>query len=46
MRAAMARNDHKPGPRAFDAGFHVDVFSNNRSNRDDSRGPDGRRYRD
>lgn len=45
-RAAMARNDNKPKLRAKDAGFHVDAFSNDRSNRDESRSPDGRRRRD
>lgn len=45
-RAAMARNDGKPGPQVSDANFHVDVFSNDRSNREESRGPDGRRRRD
>lgn len=46
MRAVMDRNDRKPPPKAGDSGFHVEVYSQDRSNRDDSRGPDGRRYRD
>ncbi len=46
MRAAQERNYGKPGPRAVDPGFHLDVYANNRSNRDDSRRPDGTRYRD
>jgi hypothetical protein len=46
MRTAMARNDGKARPKAWESGFHVDVYSNSRSNRDESRRPDGRRYRD
>lgn len=45
-RAAMSRNDQKPRPRASDPGFHVDVFSNYRSNRETSYDPQGRRRRD
>lgn len=45
-RAAMARNDHKPRKYTSDPGFHNDAYTNNRSNRDDSRGTDGRRVRD
>lgn len=45
-RAAIARNNAKPVARARESGFHVDVYSNDRSNRDESRGPDGRRRRD
>jgi hypothetical protein len=46
MRAVMARNDAKERPRARDAGFHSDVYANNRSNRDESRRSDGTRNRD
>lgn len=45
-RAAMSRNDAKPKERATDVGFHVDVFSNDRSNREVSRDAQGRRRRD
>ena len=45
-RAAMARNDNKPRERARDVGFHVDVYSNSRSNREESRDAQGRRRRD
>lgn len=45
-RAAMARNDAKPRERAREVGFHVDVFSNSRSNREESRDAQGRRRRD
>lgn len=45
-RAAQGRNDAKPRERARDAGFHVDVYSNDRSNRDESRDAQGRRRRD
>lgn len=45
-REAMRRNDNKPREKARDLGFHVDVFSNNRSNRDESRDSSGRRRRD
>jgi len=45
-RQAMARNDAKPRERAVDVGFHVEAFSYDRSNREEARGPDGRRRRD
>lgn len=45
-RAAIERNNAKPSARASAPGFHVDVYSNDRSNRDESRGADGRRRRD
>ena len=32
--AAVERNNRKPGPTAREAGFHVEVYSNDRSNRD------------
>lgn len=46
MKAAMERNDSRPGPKSFDSGFHVSVYSDDRSNRDDARRPDGKRGRD
>lgn len=46
LRACMDRNDGKPRPRTFDAGFHSSVYSDNRSNRDDSRRSDGKRFKD
>lgn len=45
-RAAMAKNDAKPREYAREIGFHVDVFSNSRSNREESRDAQGRRRRD
>ncbi len=33
MRAAMERNDRKGGPKAYETGGHVEVFSYDRSNR-------------
>lgn len=45
-RAAIARNNAKAAPRAADPGFHVEVFSYDRSNRDVSRDAQGRRRRD
>ncbi len=45
-RAAMARNDHRPRTYSKEPGFHSEVFSNDRSNRDESRGTDGRRVGD
>lgn len=45
-RAAMRRNDGKPREHAKEAGFHSEVYSNDRSNRDESRDAQGRRRRD
>jgi rRNA maturation endonuclease Nob1 len=45
-RTAMERNDAKPKKSGFDAGFFSDVYSFDRSNREESRGEDGRRRRD
>ena len=45
-RTAMDRNDAKPGLKARESGFFVDVYSNNRTNRDESRDDRGRRRRD
>lgn len=44
--AAIRRNNDKPRERAKDPGFHVEVFSYDRSNRDESRDGQGRRRRD
>lgn len=45
-RAAMERNNAKPALRAKESGFHLEVMSYDRSNRDESRDPSGRRRRD
>lgn len=45
-RLAMERNDARPGLAPRDGGFYVDVYSNDRSNRDESRDSAGRRRRD
>lgn len=45
-RAVMRRNDEKPREYAKEANFHSEVYSFNRSNRDDSRDAQGRRRRD
>ena len=45
-RTAMSRNDEKERPRARESGFHVDAYSNDRSNRETSRDERGRRRRD
>lgn len=45
-RTVMRRNDDKPRERVPDSGFHSEVYNLNRSNRDESRGSDGRRRRD
>lgn len=46
-RAAMTRNDRKPRERATgSSGFHSEAYSYTRSNREESRGTDGRRRRD
>jgi len=42
----MRQNDHKPRERVQDANFHVEVYSQDRSNRDESRDERGRRRRD
>ena len=44
--AAMRRNDAKATARAGDANFHNQAYSFDRSNREESRGSDGRRRRD
>ena len=46
MQAAMARNDAKPGPRFKDPGAHFEINHTDRSNRDEARRPDGKRWRD
>jgi hypothetical protein len=45
-REAMRRADARPVERTKDPGFHSDVYSNDRSNRDESRDAQGRRRRD
>jgi hypothetical protein len=45
-RAAMRKNDEKPRERARDVGFHVEAFSYDHSNREESRDSQGRRRRD
>lgn len=45
-RAAMDRNNGKARLAAKDPGFHVEAFSYDRSNREESRDPQGRRRRD
>lgn len=45
-RAAMARNDNKPRPKAHDANFHNEAYSFDRSNRETSRDERGHRRRD
>lgn len=45
-RTLMARNDAKPQKRPSDGGFHSEIFSYDRSNRDDSRDSSGHRRRD
>ena len=45
-REAMRRNDHKPVERTREAGFHSEVYSYDRGNRERARGADGRRLRD
>lgn len=45
-RASIERTDKRPQPRSHDAGFHVSVYSDDRSSRAESRGSDGRRRRD
>jgi len=45
-RAAMRHNDNKPRERTGDPGFHSEVYSNDRSNRESSRDAQGRRHRD
>ena len=45
-REAVRRNDAKPREYAKEAGFHVEAYSNYRSNREESRDAQGRRRRD
>lgn len=45
-KAAMAANDRKPAPRAAFPNFHAEVYSFDRSNREESRDERGRRRRD
>lgn len=46
LRQAMANNDGKPRPRFREPGLFSEVYSLDRSNRDESRGPDGRKRHD
>lgn len=45
-RAAFAHNDAKPRERGKEPGFYSEVYSMDRSNRDESRDHQGRRRRD
>lgn len=45
-RASMAIGNARPQPQTSDPGCHVEVYSHDRSNREASRGADGRRRRD
>jgi len=45
-RTAMSRNDQKPRESAKEPGFHSDAYSNDRSSREPSYDPRGRRRRD
>lgn len=45
-RVVMGRNDAKPNPKPYDTGFHVEAYSQDRSNRDESRDPRGKRRHD
>jgi len=45
-KAVMHRNDRKPLPRPHDPGFRVEAYTDNRSNREESRDAQGRRHRD
>lgn len=46
MREAMEQNQAKGHREIRDPGIHVDAYSNDRSNRDESRDPRGKRRRD
>ena len=45
-RAAMRTNDNKPRERVKDANFVSEIYSMDRSSRDEGRSSDGRRFRD
>lgn len=45
-RRLIDMNDRKPKPKTYDPGFHVEAYSNNRSNREESRDERGRRRND
>lgn len=45
-RAAIQRTDSRPRRHTSDPGFHSSVYSDDRSNREDSRDSQGRRRRD
>src|SRR5262245_22548857 len=42
-RAAMDNTNARPAPRAKESGFHNEIYSTDRSNRETAYGPDGRR---
>lgn len=42
-RAAMDATNAKPAPRARESGFHSEIYNSDRSSRETSYGPDGRR---
>lgn len=46
LRATMSRNDAKGHRRIGEPGLHVDVMSNDRSSRDESRRSDGKKFHD
>ncbi len=46
MRASQEKGNARPMPRGSDPGFFSEVYSQNRSNRDESRDAQGRRRRD
>lgn len=45
-REAMRRNDNKPVERTREAGFHSEIYSYDRGNREEGRDNHGRRMRD
>lgn len=45
-RRAISLNNAKATPKVYDPGLHVEVYENDRSNRDESRDERGRRRRD
>lgn len=45
-RAAIERNNAKPGPRTRESGFYVEAYSEDRGSREAARDPQGRRRRD
>lgn len=45
-RSVIAHNDRKPNPKPYEPGFHVEAYSQDRSNRDESRDQKGKRRHD